>query len=44
MQTMKCVIKEDAGPGHIKLVSRPIPKPGAREVLARAKAAAGAGI
>lgn len=40
MQTMKCVIKEEAGPGHLALVTRPIPKPGPREVLAKVRAAA----
>lgn len=40
MQTMKCVIKEEAGTGHIKLVTRPVPKPGPREVLVKVKAAA----
>ena len=40
MQTMKCVIKEEAGPGHIKMVTRPIPEPGPREVKVKVKAAA----
>ena len=40
MQTMRCVIKEEAGPGHIKMVTRPIPEPGPREVKVKVKAAA----
>lgn len=40
MQTMKCVIKEAVGPGHIKLVDRPVPNPGPREVLAKVLGAA----
>lgn len=40
MRTMKCVIKEQAGPGHIKLVTRPVPAPGPREVLVKVLAAA----
>ena len=40
MQTMQCVIKEESGPGHVKLVTRPVPEPGPREVLAKVRAAA----
>lgn len=40
MRTMRCVIKEQAGPGHVKLVTRAVPKPGPREVLAKVLAAA----
>ena len=40
METMKAIIKEQAGPGHIKLVTRPIPKPGPRDVLTKVLAAA----
>jgi threonine 3-dehydrogenase len=40
METMQCIIKEQAGPGHVKLVTRPIPKPGPRDVLTKVLAAA----
>jgi threonine 3-dehydrogenase len=40
METMQCIIKEQAGSGHVKLVTRPIPKPGPRDVLAKVLAAA----
>lgn len=40
MAMMKAVIKEEAGPGHIKLVERPIPQPGSREVLVKVLSAA----
>lgn len=40
MQTMKCVIKEATGPGHLKLVTRPVPTPGPGEVVAKVLGAA----
>ncbi|SBV91380.1 L-threonine 3-dehydrogenase [uncultured delta proteobacterium] len=40
MQTMKCVVKEEAGPGHLALVTRPVPQPGPREVLTKVLGAA----
>ncbi len=40
MQTMKCVIKEQTGPGHLKLVERSIPKAGPNDVLVKVMATA----
>lgn len=40
MDSMRCVIKEQAGPGHIALTRRPIPKPGPGDVLVKVLAAA----
>ncbi len=40
MRTMKAVIKEQTGPGHIRLASRPVPEPGPGEVLVKVLAAA----
>lgn len=40
MDMMKAVVKEQAGPGHITLAERPVPKPGSREVLVKVLSAA----
>jgi threonine 3-dehydrogenase len=40
MDTMKCVIKEQTGPGHLKLTTRPIPEPGPGDVLVKVLATA----
>jgi threonine 3-dehydrogenase len=37
---MKCVVKEQRAPGCLKLVTRPVPKPGAGDVLVKVLAAA----
>lgn len=37
---MKCVVKTAAAPGCVELLDRPVPKPGADNVLVRVKAAA----